>query len=330
MKRFEHKWSNFTWVDCEAPESPDLQSLSQEFNIPVHYLTNAMDPEHLVRLEFFDNKCFMILRLYDQTADSTAGTIQELTTKLVFFVGSDFVLTLHRAHIDFVERTKDRASAAPMTCKELLRHLCTETLMSFDHPMTAIESKTDVIEDRIYALKRKNILRKGYVIKRRASAFKKVLKFSIDVLQKLQTRPDLLWEDFQDLKDYNDRMIFYADDVLENITGLMNLHISLMSQKTNEASFRTNEVMRVLTLVSIFFLPLNFIAGIYGMNFKHMPELETQNGYYYTLGFMGLIAIGIALWIYRKRWVTKEDFQSLPPLKAPKEKKAVPVTEVRN
>ncbi|MNJ98486.1 Magnesium transport protein CorA [compost metagenome] len=321
MKRFEHKWSNFTWVDCESPAQSDLVDLSQEFNIPMHYLATCLDPEHLVRLEFFDSKCFLILRLYDKTSDSSAGTIQELTTKIIFFVGPDFVLTLHRANLDFIEDKKHKVPFETSSPKELMKYFCNQTISSFDQPITMIENKTDIIEDRIYALKRKNILRKGYVIKRRASAFKKVLKFSMEALQKLQTRPDLVWGDFQDLKDYNDRMIFYADDVLENITGLLNLHISLMSQKTNEASFRTNEVMRVLTLVSIFFLPLNFIAGIYGMNFENMPELKTAHGYQYTLMFMGLIALGISLWIYRKGWITKEDIQAPSRPLAPKPKK---------
>ncbi|MNL39372.1 Magnesium transport protein CorA [compost metagenome] len=179
--------------------------------------------------------------------------------------------------------------------------------MSFDQPINDIEQKASVIEDRIYKLRRRNILREGYITKRRASAFKKVLKFSTEALVKMQSRQVLPPEAFADLKDYTDKMIFYVDDVVENMAGLLNLHISLMSQKTNEASFRTNEVMRVLTLVSIFFLPLNFIAGVYGMNFENMPELHHENGYFWTLTFMALVALGIAIWIFRKGWLKSND-----------------------
>lgn len=310
MKIFKHKMSNFTWTDCEAPTKADLVKLAEEFSIPLHYLTTSLEPEHLVRIEFFEDKCFLILRMYDPHADSMAGTIQELTTKIVFFIGPDFLLTLHRTPNEFIEVQKSKVQIEDLPLKALMKFFCSQVLLSFDQPMTDIENKTNIIEDRIYALKRKNILRKGYLIKRRASSFRKILKFSMDALQKLQSRPDFLWEGFQELKDYNDRMIFYADDVLENITGLLNLHISLMSQKTNEASFRTNEVMRVLTLVSIFFLPLNFIAGIYGMNFKNMPELDTAHGYQYTLLFMALTALGILFWLYRKGWIKKEDIKT--------------------
>ncbi len=92
--------------------------------------------------------------------------------------------------------------------------------------------------------------------------------------------------DLAQVREPLDKHIYYADDIHEEITGLLNLHLALMAQRTNEASFRTNEVMRVLTVFSIFFLPLNFIAGIYGMNFENMPELKAANGYFMTLGFL--------------------------------------------
>ena len=66
--------------------------------------------------------------------------------------------------------------------------------------------------------------------------------------------------------------------------------------------------MRVLTVVSIFFLPINFIAGVYGMNFENMPELKSANGYYMTLGLMFIIAIAVLGWAYAKGWLRKEDF----------------------
>lgn len=307
MKRFEHQWQDFKWVDCENPQKSDLISLAEEFKVPVNYLATSLEPEHLVKCEFIEDKVFLILRAYDETVKDTENTIQDLTSKLVFFIGPDFALTLHRSPIRFVAEKIQKVPFEKITHKALLQFFFSQSLLSFDQPLTTIESKTAIIEERIYSLRRKNILREGYIIKRRASAYKKILKFSMESLVKMQNRPEFLWENFRDLKDYNDRMIFYADDVIENITGLLNLHISLMSQKTNEASYRTNEVMRILTLVSIFFLPLNFIAGIYGMNFENMPELSSEHGYYYTLGFMVFTALGIFLWIYRKGWIRSQD-----------------------
>jgi magnesium transporter len=68
-------------------------------------------------------------------------------------------------------------------------------------------------------------------------------------------------------------------------------------------SQKANEVMKILALFSAFFLPLTLIAGIYGMNFKYMPELEHHYGYPACLAFMGLTAFGIYLWFKKKRWL---------------------------
>ena len=93
-----------------------------------------------------------------------------------------------------------------------------------------------------------------------------------------------------------DRLQTWADELLESATHLMNLELNVASQ-------RTNEVMRVLTVFSAFFLPLTFIAGVYGMNFRRMPELEHRLGYPLVLSAMLLTVLGIWAWFRRKGWL---------------------------
>ena len=90
---------------------------------------------------------------------------------------------------------------------------------------------------------------------------------------------------------------------MDNVSNLINLYVSITSQKTNEASYKTNEIVRILTVFSIFFLPLNFLAGVYGMNFEHMPELKSENGYYAVLGVMLLISFSLFTWMFRRGWI---------------------------
>ena len=74
------------------------------------------------------------------------------------------------------------------------------------------------------------------------------------------------------------------------------MHVTMASQ-------RTNEVMRVLTVFSAFFLPLTFLVGVYGMNFRFMPELEQRWGYPAVLGLMGVISLVIFVWFRRRGWL---------------------------
>jgi magnesium transporter len=98
----------------------------------------------------------------------------------------------------------------------------------------------------------------------------------------------------EDVRDRFVQLILRYDEVLENATGLMNSYHSINAQKNND-------VMKMLTVFSAFFLPLTFLAGIYGMNFTHMPELQWENGYYAVLAFMVVMCILIYVWFRRKK-----------------------------
>lgn len=306
MNRIEHAFSDFKWIDIEAPTQADLIRLADEFKIPLSPITNCLDPEHLPHSLIFDSVVYFILRHFDEKSKTKALTMQELTTKIAFFVGSKFVLTIHRTSTTCVDRLKNNVNDK-WSRTALLKSLIQDTLTSFDSPLDELDAKTDLIEERVFTLKRQNILRPGYVLKRKVSAYRKIFKFTMDVLNKIQEPLEIPNREFIEIRESLEKLIFYVEDNQEEITGLLSLHLSLMSQKTNEASFRTNEIMRVLTVVSIFFLPLNFITGMYGMNFENMPELHDPNGYYIIIGVMAIVAIFIAVWIYRKRWVVKED-----------------------
>lgn len=307
MKRFEHQWQDFKWIDCEAPEQEDLLRLAEEFPIPLQALSTCLDPEHLPKCEFFPEVLFFIMRHHDSEAKAKAATMQELTTKLVFFVGKDFVLTLHRKPLPCITDKKTKVPFEKLTLISLVKNLALHTMKTFDAPLAELDGKTETIEGRVFSLHRRNILREGYMIKRKISSYRKIFKFTFDIFHKIPSIVAIPARELITIKDYLEKHTYYAENIHEEITGLLSLHLSLMAQKTNEASFRTNEVMRVLTVFSIFFLPLNFIAGIYGMNFEHMPELKMPYGYYMILSFMLILVISITFWIYRKGWLKKDE-----------------------
>lgn len=307
MKRFEHQWTKFKWIDIEDPSQQDFLNLASEFELPLRPLANCLDPEHLPRCEFFGTTAFFILRHFDITAKEAAGVIQELTTKLVVVVGNDYVLTIHRTSLPFINDEIRECDFEDFSLIAFVQNICVQVIASFNTPIETLDAKTDIIEGRVFALRRRNILREGYRIKRQASAYRKLFKFTLDALLKLHSRMEFSLIELNETREPLDRLIFYVENIFEEITGLLNLHLSMMSQKTNEASFKTSEIMRILTVVSIFFLPLNFIAGVYGMNFENMPELKSAHGYQLVLLLMFSIAVAILMWIHKKGWLRKED-----------------------
>ena len=102
--------------------------------------------------------------------------------------------------------------------------------------------------------------------------------------------------DLQELRDQHLKMQTLYNQVLEDVNNLMNLSLSFTAQRTNDA-------MKVLTIFSVFFMPLTFISGIYGMNFEHIPELYSKWGYPVVLIIMVIVSIAIYLWIKKKKWL---------------------------
>ena len=140
-----------------------------------------------------------------------------------------------------------------------------------------------------------NLLKNLYQIKRKSSVISRILFLSKSIVHRLQEgeRRDPL---YRDVLDNFIQIETGYDQINEQINNLLSLYLSISAQ-------RTNEVIRVLTIFSVFFMPLTFIVGIYGMNFKVMPEIEWQYGYAYAIVLMVAVTIAIYFWFKRKGWL---------------------------
>jgi magnesium transporter len=293
------------WIDITSPTKADVPDLARRYGIPEKSLMTCLDPEHLPKLETLNEFLFLVTRVFDRT-NSKGDTIQELTTKLAFFIAKDRIITLHRVDHDFIEglRQKLISNKGCLDSKKVILELLTSSIQSFDMPLTQLEEQVTHFEQLIFKnTKQKRIFQEGFLLKRKSTVFRKVLKLANDVNNKLVIKAEFQNQDFQEIKTSMETMLFYAEEVQENVTNLITLYLSMTSQKTNEASYKTNEIVRLLTVFSIFFLPLNFLAGVYGMNFEHMPELKSENGYYVVLGVMAAISIGLFGWMYHRGWI---------------------------
>lgn len=303
---------HFQWIDIPAPGPEQFQALASVLGMSKTIIENCLNPDYLPHVENYESTRFVIMRMPEPYSDSRADSVQELTTKVALFITADKVYTVHRiVHLDCLSRIASTLTevlkagkSEEMGVNNLLGLLFEEMADGFENPLTQLEANMEQFEENIFNHKRsKALLREGYYIKRKASAYRKVLKYSIDILTKLAAKQEL----WQDSRDKLERNLFYADDVFENTQGLLGLHLSIASQRTNEASFRTNEIMRVLTVLTIFFLPLNFIAGVFGMNFSHIPGLQSEWGFWLSIGLMMLISLVLFAYIVVKGWLSPVD-----------------------
>ncbi|MGE0528004.1 MAG: CorA family divalent cation transporter [Bdellovibrionales bacterium] len=304
----------FHWLDIGNPTPERLNALAETYDLHPTSVQDCLQPEHLPKYEMINDVGFVVLRAYDPECTREADTVQELTRKIAVFYADRFVITIHRKDLPFIfdrlARWKDpKLNQDPaVTAENILADLLNEVVRSYDRPVMDCVANLEIFEMEIFGARtqRKFRIQNGYYLKRKASVFKRMLRATIEPVNRIMgNAEEYLHPHFRNVKDQIDSIYFYADEISESISSLLNLHISLASQKTNEASHRTNEVMRVLTIFSCFFLPTNFIASIYGMNFAYMPETQWHYGFYFALGLMAAVAVGILFWFRKRGWLRR-------------------------
>jgi magnesium transporter len=100
----------------------------------------------------------------------------------------------------------------------------------------------------------------------------------------------------RDVYDHTVQVVDMTETMRDLVSSMMDIYLTSMSN-------RLNEIMKVLTIMATIFIPLTFIAGVYGMNFEHMPELYWRYGYWSVLGVMALVAVGLLFWFKSRRWL---------------------------
>ncbi|MBL7850403.1 MAG: magnesium transporter CorA [Cyclobacteriaceae bacterium] len=287
----------YDWIDLTHPTKAELNEVATRYGLHAALVEDCLQPDHLPKHEVVGDNQFVILRAFNENATEEADTIQEVTDKIAVFFGSDFIVTVHRPEFPFLTEIKKEfveAGKCPSPYHVLFR-LFSHVIVTYDKPLSHLMREIDLYEPKIF-LQRKtpDLLKDLYYMKRRATVMDNVFELSKIIHENLKGKISAL--QYNHLKDEFVRLQTSTRQVTDNVTNLLNIYISLSAQ-------RTGEVMRVLTVFSVFFMPLTFIVGIYGMNFDHMPELRWYYGYFYAILFMVGVTLSIYLWFRRKGWM---------------------------
>lgn len=284
------EFQNFQWIDIENPTENSLNALNLPFSIDQNFLEDALETGHLPKIEKTKDYTFMILRAYTATENEKAIEVGEISNKIAFFVHKNSLITIHRAAFDFIDRTPKNLESLDA----VVLHLVNELLGTFEKPIKLQSDKMDQLEQNIFLHGGNNLsIEKLYFEKSKARLAKKILLITQNVINQFQVE-DKLASTLQDLKDTILDLILRTEEVVEDSNALLNSYMTFTAQKSND-------VMKLLTVFSAFFLPLTFIAGVYGMNFDNMPELNWEYGYFLILLVMAILAIIIYVWFKRKK-----------------------------
>ncbi len=288
----------FHWIDLLAPTQSELADVTKEFDLVEQSVQDSVQADHLPKYERLKHYSFFIVRYYDPVNDEEADTVQELTNKVAVFVGDEFIITIHKTEWDQLDALSSGVVRGE-DCKKpahIFNEIVKQTLMSFDEPLKKLTTAIEYLEENVFLRnEKKPIYQKLYFLKRKVDVVRRIFLLTKDIIDHVDPKEDShpYTRDIRDL--YVKEQTLY-DSLTENFNHLLNIYFNISAQKTNET-------IRILTIFSVFFLPLTFIVGIYGMNFKNMPELNWAWGYHASYGLMAIVTIVIFFWFKRKKWL---------------------------
>lgn len=282
--------NGFVWVDCYNVSLEEAKELIEPYKLSLPLVKDALQTGHLPKYEPYDDGQFFILRAYTAREEDIISNVQQLSDKIAFFIGDQQLVTFHKFSFSFLPPENLNFSNSYSLMFQLVRSI----LKTYEQPAEWHANEIDSVEKLLFTEKMSIVsLEDLYYQKLEIRLTKKLLSFTQNVLNLLKT-PDHVRSEHQDLKENLVQLHLEYEESLEDANNLTNTYLSLTSKKSND-------VMKLLTVFSAFFLPLTFIAGVYGMNFENMPEIKSEYGYFITIGAMVLVSAVIYIWFKRKK-----------------------------
>jgi magnesium transporter len=292
------------WIDVRnLSEVALIDRVGTDFNIHPLALEDILNTQQRTKLDEYDNGFLIVVPnlRYD------AAQNELLSEQITFFTGSHFVLSFQEDPDDtfawIQQRVVDingkiRRKSPDFLLYSLIDHIVDGYFESVDN----IESVLIDIENQIYTAADPT------EYKSRLFQLKYILAQMRQRVQPLRdTASRLTRTDHSCLEETNAPyfrdMYDHVVQVLDALDNLRELIVNVESLYQAEMSNRMNNVMRLLTIISTIFIPLSWMAGVYGMNFEHMPELKWRYGYFIALGLMLSATIGMLVYFRRKRWL---------------------------
>lgn len=303
--------NNIVWVDflCEKDEqfAEAKEILLNVFKFHPLTVEDCLETRNQPKIEAFPEYLYFILHGVKPEETNSSNFV---TKELDGFLGENFVVTFHIERFRSIKKIKQQIRATPYACKRgaaYLLHQILDYMVDLYMPIVDdFDSAINALEDRVFLMKKGNnrILEEIMDLRRAVARLKRISSRQLDVLYRIshgefEQIPENILPFYRDVYDHLQRISDLAESYKDLVSGLFDIHFSVTAGKTND-------VMKVMTIISTIMLPLSVIAGIYGMNFENMPELKTENGYFVTLGIMFLVAFGLIIYFWRKGWIIEQ------------------------
>jgi magnesium transporter len=310
-----HQRDGVFWVDMEDPSEAEeetvLVSLMDFHPLAIEDCQRARaDDGHLPKVEDFGEYLFIIFNPIEAVSNhAAAGTDQSLeirTTQLSAFLSRRVLVTHHYRPLTAVANAAQLCGKNPMTLgrgPDFLFHLVIDHIVdSYTPILDGLDNTIDDLEDEVFQKPAQRTMERILQMKKDIMTVRRISTYQREMLHRLSrgefapliTADETIY--YRNVYDHLVRMSDLADSYRDIVSGLLDAYLSVTSNNLNQ-------VMKVLTIISTIFLPLSFITGFFGMNFKFLPGSEWEYGVAAAALFMLFVGLGM-LWVFRRnRWM---------------------------
>ncbi|HLD27663.1 MAG TPA: magnesium/cobalt transporter CorA [Patescibacteria group bacterium] len=302
----EIKTNHVRWLNLSRNTAKEIDYLRENFKFHPLDLDDCLSPAQRPKLDEYDDYLFLILTFpyYDH------GRKEIRSSELDFFIGQDYLVTVtdgqlepfnkffEQCRINDAFRDKYLNGNPVALLSEILTKLQAYLFPMLDHINLDIED----IEKVIFAGYEKKMVKEILLVKRNIINFRKITQTHQNVIKKLIRKerkffiPDEIGLHLANNLEQSADAWDILDGLKENIEALHGTNESLIS-------FRLNDIMKILTMISVVLLPVNLVASIFGMNTPIMPFVNDPGGFWMILGLMGFLIVGFIIFFKKKNWL---------------------------
>ncbi|WP_243291668.1 magnesium/cobalt transporter CorA [Bacillus sp. FJAT-47783] len=282
------------WVDFQNPTVEETKVLGRFFQFHPLSIEDCLEFVQRPKLDFYDTYMFTVLHAIHQKSLQAE--------EVDMFVSTKYIVTFHKKGIRDINniwhlvKKDERLRQGPI---QIMHKITDKIVDDYFPPVYRLEDLLNEIEENTKDQSIDDLMKQLFEIRSDLNKLRRTIIPMRDLLYRMITseRVNQMNEElyFHDIYDHLIKLVEMIEANRELTADIRDSYLSFTSN-------RMNTIMITLTVMSSIFMPLTFIVGIYGMNFRNMPELQMENGYFIVLGIMAFIVVGMVFFFYRMGW----------------------------
>ncbi|MBN1930165.1 MAG: magnesium/cobalt transporter CorA [Desulfobacterales bacterium] len=292
-----------TWINVVGLHQVDIiETIGTHFNLHPLTIEDILNTNQRPKTEDFDDYLFVVLNMLYYNAEEGEVTSEQVS----LILAPNLLISFQEVEGDVFDSVRNRIRKGKGRIRkagsDYLGYALVDAIV--DNYFLILETfaeKIEFLEDELLDHPNRQSLQTIHEMKRELLYLRKQVWPLREILSMLsKSDSDLIHEStgiyFRDIHDHSIQVIDTIESFRDLLTGMLDTYLSSLSNKMNE-------VMKVLTIIATIFIPVTFIAGVYGMNFKYMPELDWHWGYYAIWIIMLSIAVALLIFFKKKKWI---------------------------